>query len=342
MKVSRFLRDSKGATAVVTAIFLVVAVGSMSVAIDLGHLFLVKCELQAAADAGAIAGARGLLGIPAGAKGPVAISPDCSRALTHSQNLVAANKSDGGFLTQLPAADVAFGWYDSDAKSFVFGGCSDPKKVTAVKVVARKDSSANSSMPLFFGEFLGKKEIGVKAEAIATSDYPGLAPEGVGTFPIAVDRDKVPPNNLPFKVHLNPTPGDDGCWHAYKNPSSGTSDTRGYIDGSLPSPELRVGDQINVKEGVADAALQEVSRQLEARTRQGKTYDILVPIIPANSSHANWQPVEGFATMRITNVQSQGSDKYVAGQIIPNMVAPGVEPGGPNCGTRAGVPKMGG
>jgi hypothetical protein len=341
MQVSRFLQDTKGATAVVTAIFLVVAVGSMSVAIDLGHLFLVKCELQAAADAGAMAGARGLLGIPAGATSPVAINPDCSRALTHSQNIVAANKSDGALLT-LPAGDVAFGWYDSGAKTFVFGGCSDPKKVTAVKVVARKDSSANSSMPLFFGEFLGKKEIGVKAEAVALSDYAGYAPPGVGTFPLAVDRDKVPPHNLPFKVHLNPTPGDEGCWHAYKNPSSGASDTRAYIDGTLPSPEIRVGDQINVKEGVSDSVLQEVDRQLAARTRQGKTYDILVPVIPANSSHANWQPVEGFASMRITRVEAQGAKKYVEGQILPNMVAPGVEPGGPDLGTRAGVPKMGG
>lgn len=340
MKLSRFLRDTEGATATVTAIFLVVAMGAMSVAIDLGHLFLVKCELQNAADAGAMAGAIGLLSIPPGTRSPVAITPDCSRALSASKMVVAANNAEGESLT-LPPADVLFGRWDSAAKNVVLEGCSDPRKVTAVKVVARKDPTANSSMPLFFGDFFGKKEVGVTAEAVALTDYAGYAPPGVGTFPLAVDRDKVPPNNIPFRIHLNPTPGDEGCWHAYKNPSSGASDTRAYIDGTLESPEIRVGDKINVKEGVADSVLHEVDRQLADRTRQGKTYDVLVPIIPADSSHSNWQPVEGFATLRISKVEAQGGDKYVEGKIVPDMVAPGVEPGGPDCGTRAGVPKMG-
>jgi hypothetical protein len=101
-----------------------------------------------------------------------------------------------------------------------------------------------------------------------------------------------------------------------------------------------VGDQINVKEGVTDSALQEVERQFDLREKKGQTYDVVVPIIPANSSHAGWQPVEGFATMRITKVVPQGGDKYVEAKIVENYIAPGMEPGGPNFGTWAGVPKM--
>jgi hypothetical protein len=184
------------------------------------------------------------------------------------------------------------------------------------------------------------KDKDLTAEAVGFSSYVGYAPPGVGTFPIAVDRDKVPPTNSPFRVHLNPTPDDDGCWHSYKDSSSSTSDTRDYIDGTKPSPDLRVGEQINVKEGVADSALQEVAKQLADLTRQGKTYDVLVPVIPANSSHAGWQTVEGFASLRITDVVTQGSDKYVEGYVLNDQVAPGVEPGGPNYGTRASIPKM--
>ncbi|MBI4644446.1 MAG: hypothetical protein HY790_12530 [Deltaproteobacteria bacterium] len=323
----------------ITALGILTAVGSMAVAIDLGHLFVVKSELQAAADAGAMAGAIGLLAIPPGTTGSVTITPDCSRALATSQKVVTANKADGASLT-LPTADVVFGWWDTGTKAFVAGGCSDPNKVTAVKVVTRKDPTANGPVPLYFTGFFGMREKGLTAEAVGLTDYAGYAPPGAGTAPLAVDRDKVPPNNTPFKIHLNPSPDDDGCWHSYKDRSSGTSDTRDYINGTKPSPDLKVGDQINVKEGVANSALQELADQLAARTSQGKNYDVLVPVIPAGSSHSGWQPVDGFATLRITEVETQGGDKYVKGYILPDQVAPGVEPGGPNCGTRAGVPKM--
>lgn len=339
--ISKFLRETEGTVAVTTAICLIVAVGSMAVAIDLGHLYLVKTELQRAADAGAMAGARGLLAIPPGAAGPVAISQDCGRALAVTQRVAPANKTDGDTLTLLDS-DVTFGRWDSASKSFEPIGCSNPKLVDAVKVVTRKDSSANSPVLFDFAGALpgGKSSQDVTAQAVGLISYVGHAPPGAKVFPLAVDADKVPPNNTPFRIHLNPTPGDEGCWHAYKDSSSGTSDTRAYIDYSLPSPELKVGDLINVKEGVADAALQEVARQYEQITRQGNTYDVLIPIIPANSSHSNWQPVEGFGTLRITDVRPQGSDKYVEGFIVPDYVAPGVNPGGPNFGTLAGIPKM--
>jgi len=339
MRISKFLRGTEGAAAVITALSLIAAVGSMAVAIDLGHLFVVKSELQAAADAGAMAAAIGLMSVTPGTRGPVDINPNCERGLTIGKRVVAANKADGSSLA-LPTADVVFGTWDSATMSFVPTGCSDPKKVTAVKVVTRKDNTANGPVPLYFTALFGMREKGLTAEAVGLSAFAGRAPEGLGTFPIAVDHDKVPPNNSPFKIHLNPTPGDDGCWHSYKDNSSGASDTRDYINGTKPSPELSVGDQINVKEGVADSALKEVAKQLADYTRQGKPYDVFVPVIPADSSHSGWQPVDGFASLRITEVLDQGGDKYIAGYVLNDKVVPGAEPGGPDCGTRAGVPKM--
>jgi hypothetical protein len=336
------VRDTKGGIAAITALFLAVAVSAMAIAIDLGRIFLVRCELQRAADAGAMAAAVGLLPIPPGTTGPVGnITPDCNRSRTTSQQVVAANTADGGSLT-LPSADVIFGTWDMTSKSFAPVGCGNPNQVTAVKVLTRKDHTINGPVPLSFSYILspGMTEKEMTAEAIGLMGFAGNAPQGVGTFPLAVDRDKVPPNNTPFRIHLNPTPGDEGCWHSYKDSSSSTSTTRDYIDGTKPTPEINVGDNINVKEGVADSALAEVSRQLAQRSGEEKTYDVLVPIIPANSSHSGWQPVEGFATLRITEVETRGSDKYVGGYIVPDYVAPGVGPGGPNFGTRAAVPKM--
>lgn len=341
MRLVGFRRDTEGAVAAITAIVLTVAVGAMSLAIDLGHIFLVRCELQRAADAGAMAGALALLNVASQRGGQQFLTPNCSRSLTASQQVVAANTADGGALA-LPSNDVIFGRWDTAAKTFVTTGCGNPNLITAVKVITRKDNTANGPVPLSFSRILpgGMADKELSAEAVALTSGVGGARRGAGTFPLAVDEDKVPPNNAPFRVHLNPTPGDEGCWHTYKQPSSGARDLRDYIDGSAPSEELQVGDQINVKEGVADSVLQEVGRQLTQRLSDNQTYDVLVPVIPANSSHSGWQPVLGFAALRITSVETQGGDKYIEGYVIPNYVADNdkVMPGGPNYGTYAGQP----
>ena len=54
------LKDQTGATAVVIAISLVLLVSCAALAIDLANLYVKRNELQNAADAGALAGARNL------------------------------------------------------------------------------------------------------------------------------------------------------------------------------------------------------------------------------------------------------------------------------------------
>ena len=54
----RRLGNQKGVTIVVVAIVLVVLIGFAALAIDLGYLYIVRGELQNAADSGALAGAQ--------------------------------------------------------------------------------------------------------------------------------------------------------------------------------------------------------------------------------------------------------------------------------------------
>ena len=55
-----FLRDKKGIAVPVTAICIVMLLTIVAVVIDLGRLYVIKAELQNAADAGASAGAQAL------------------------------------------------------------------------------------------------------------------------------------------------------------------------------------------------------------------------------------------------------------------------------------------
>ncbi len=54
------LKDSSGSILVATVIIMTAFIGLLAVVVDLGHLFVVKSQLQNAADAGALAGARAL------------------------------------------------------------------------------------------------------------------------------------------------------------------------------------------------------------------------------------------------------------------------------------------
>ena len=60
-RMSAFGRNESGAVAIITAILMVVFLGFLALAVDIGHLAAVKNELQNAADAAALAGARALV-----------------------------------------------------------------------------------------------------------------------------------------------------------------------------------------------------------------------------------------------------------------------------------------
>ncbi len=51
-----WIKEERGATFVVVALLIIVLVGVAALAIDTGHLFVVRNELQNAADAGCLAG----------------------------------------------------------------------------------------------------------------------------------------------------------------------------------------------------------------------------------------------------------------------------------------------
>ena len=55
---SKLHRREDGAVLPVTAVYLIVGIGVLALALDLGHIFLVKNELQRVADAAALAGAK--------------------------------------------------------------------------------------------------------------------------------------------------------------------------------------------------------------------------------------------------------------------------------------------
>ena len=65
MKKLRVYLDQSGSVGLIFALSLMVILGLAAVVIDLGHAYVVKREIQKAAEAGALAGARALALDPA-------------------------------------------------------------------------------------------------------------------------------------------------------------------------------------------------------------------------------------------------------------------------------------
>lgn len=316
---AKIRQNEKGAVLPILAVSLLVAVGFLALALDLGHAFLLKCELQRVADSAALAGALRLLTPASGSQAGVTLaSPDCTRALTAAQTVSLRHFADGSQIS-LDNLNISFGIWTGT--NFIDTGCASPSQVNAVRAVATKTT------PLYFGSIItGKQNLTVSAAALVLVGAVGGLPPGFKTLPLAVDADKLPSNGQKLVIHLNPTPGDDGCWHAFfwQNPSA--SLIRDIINGVVETPYLKVGDLIKVKEGVSDSDLKALGKQLQDK---GGTWDVVLPVIPPDS-HTGWAEVLGFAAVRLTLVDSQGQDKRVEALTLNNRLTPTALPGGPN------------
>ena len=90
--------DESGAAAIIVAIVFTALCGFVGLAVDIGHMVMVKAELQRTADAGALAGVTGL--VPYTGPGPDQTPNwDQGEAKAHTIISNAANKADNQTFT---------------------------------------------------------------------------------------------------------------------------------------------------------------------------------------------------------------------------------------------------
>ncbi len=326
----KFCRQERGAVAPISAVYLIVVIAILALAIDLGHIFLVKSELQRVADSAALAGALRLMTPNSGVSpGVTAVSPDCARAITAAQAVGTQNNTDGQ-PTTLAHIAVSLGTWSGT--TFTDTGCASPTLVNAVQAVASRATD------IYFGGIItGSNTINLSALATVLVGTVGGLPPGYPTLPIAVDSDKLPSNGERLVMHLNPTPGDDGCWHTFFWQNPAASLIKDIINGDVETPLIKEGDSIKVKEGVADSDLKELGKKLQAN---GGTWDVVLPVIPPDS-HTGYAEVLGFAAVRMTLVEAQGGDKRIEFETLNNKLTSTALPGGSTYfGLSTGSPRL--
>jgi Flp pilus assembly protein TadG len=177
-----FLRNETrrpGATIPLFALLLVPLLGMLAFSVDIGYIALVATDLQTAADAAALAGAEKLQEFYVDYTLPnqlyksaivTTATTNVSGSPMETAKRFASYNKAGNVFIGLRDQDITFGFTDANGTyhsnyNGVGLGNGFPN---SIKVIARRDGSANSPLSLFFGPVFGFKTKELTATATAT------------------------------------------------------------------------------------------------------------------------------------------------------------------------------
>jgi hypothetical protein len=180
MAIRRLRRtERRGTILVLVALISIPLIGIVAFAVDYGHLMKVHCDLQRYADCAALAAVQDLIPNETGFQ-----DLDAVRAVTRdyvTQNL-------GAGFTVLDA-DIEMGRFDP---STVYSQVTllNTGVFDTVRVKLRRDSSANSKVPLFFAKVFGMNDSDVTASGTAVLQKGRYILPGANVLPFAVPKDE--------------------------------------------------------------------------------------------------------------------------------------------------------
>ncbi|WP_175951737.1 TadG family pilus assembly protein [Burkholderia sp. BCC0405] len=327
----------RGSVALFFLLFLIPLLMFGALAIDVAWVAVVTNQLQNAADAAALAGARSLM---SGA------TLNWSQAVTAANQAVALNTAAGA---QLSTGTVTAGYwnltqtpYGMQATTITLGTYDVP----AVQVtVSRKANVNGGNIPLLLGGLLGISSTPGSATAVAVVTSPAAIGAG-GVFPIALDQCifnqywnsatneplYYPLTNIPYELTI--TNGQvygssciAGTWTSFLVNASDVPTLTGLMQTGNPT-QLSIGNSIYLAPGAKTA--------LYGSVPVGAT--VLMPVV-TNSSSSSYVPIVAFAPFAI-DASVGGSGKYIMGHFVTGYRIPATVSGaGPNYGAY-GAPKL--
>jgi hypothetical protein len=289
----------KGSTVVFVAIAIVVLLSMAALAVDLGYLYVVRGELQNAADSGALAGAQVLyndLGtsVNAGAN---------SMAQSYVQN----NYSEHA---QATVDIVERGHWSFATKTFTPNDSLDPVDlwnatteqldantdfINAVRVVTRRKRSGGQLPSHFFAKVFGAQPSEVKATAVAYIGFAGkLKPHEVDQ-PIAICKQAITVNNtyscgIGRMLNSGQNAGHQTAgWTNFSQPceTASASSVRPFVCASGNPITLALGESLgttngtvqNVYDGIMDCWESNSSLDTDADGIPDQPWKMTLPVI---------------------------------------------------------------
>jgi len=357
--------QERGSILVFVTISLVALLGFAALATETGRAWQAKSQLQAAADAAALAGAGSLLSSDF-------TSVDEAAARTAATTYGAQHKALGTNLT-IAAADVEVGSWDMASRTFTaMPGNTDPDVMRAVRVITRRDNTLNGPIDTVLGRAMGVNSITVNTDAVAEWGFAGSGGPGVVDLPIAIDCCAVAgpgctanycdyvSNTIPDPsctlsttgetvscLEFFSTPEQNACWTVFDGTSSAVS-VPGMSDIIANGNPVEIGNEpIYLDNGTKTPIVQDIKDKFEAEGSDTNgdgvvdSWVVTLPVVECQNpgdqcASGNTQHIVGFLCMDIREIIVT-PDKLIKGDFIcstdPRCDADGFGPGGPLIGS---------
>lgn len=341
----------KGAVAVLVAVLLLFLIGMVALVVDVGYLYATRSELQNAADAAALAGARQLGFLYEEMSHGAQKAYDCGSCSAIVAAATDFKNQAGGVAIEIQPADVEVGrWKD---KTFT----PTTAAPNAVRVSASRVAGNNGPLLTFFAGLFGKESFDVRAQAVAalTAQSTGNAELPVGFATAFFDR-YAGDDYCGEDIKFYPA-GEASCagWHVFNEKASSAETLRNVLDTlnpqkdvkgnkrvNIPNPiDLGTGPEFNFTEGNLTAAFGNMKDLFDTKkdpvTGQWET-NVVVFLGNDCKQINNLKQVVGFASVVITQVL-EAPEKEIKGKIICK-VEEGRGGGGEEYGSVGSVPGL--
>lgn len=328
---------------------MVAVLGMTALVVDGGRIHAARAELQTVADLAAKSGARELARVymDEGRDDPtsdtLAVSEQ-ARIATAARLRGLKNRA-GGTPIAIDPGDVQVGKWDDATGEFV----ETQVGPTSVQVVARRDSTANGELPVFFAGVFGYSGVPVRATGAARISGIRYLPPGKADFPVAIAKAWFNSHSSPCgasnRIRFQPTGSAEGCagWHTFEEDPASGSELKKILNGlrlgTFKSPEIEVGKtELIFNGGTVTAAITELQDLYDAKKNSAGELAVLIPVYDRDdcSNPNGWVRIVGVARAVITKVESS-PEKVVEARVQCGVIED-VESGGPDFGTLAAGP----
>ena len=315
------IRKQRGQVMVLFVLLMFALLGFGALAIDTANLYLIRNQLQNAADAAALSGANYLYPF-------ISSGPNWSQAQTKATATARLNSVDGVLLTD---ATVQTGfWNITGTPSTLQATTITPGQydLTAVQVTISKMAGVNGGpVNLIFGPIIGIKTANVSAQAVAVTGAPSMLKAGQ-LFPLAMAKSVYDTywNTTTNSPKINPSTGQpytfqvggsklgQGAWTTFNANSNSSSTVRDFVVNRSPI-NYKMGDNIWITTGSKTSAYGSVPPNI----------DVLIPVV-VNVNKSGLQQIVAFGAIHIDFASSSG--KYVQMHFITNYKSNSSAPGG--------------
>jgi Flp pilus assembly protein TadG len=343
------LDNSRGAVAVMVAIMMTVLLAMAAAALDIGHALVARNELQNSADAGALAGARalGILyeGMTPAAMGTYQLSGGDAATITTAVQTTAVLNAAAGVNVTVNAGDVQIGLWNSATRTMT-PTVNQPR---SVRVITRRDGTANGPISTFLAGVVGMTSVNVRAVATAELTAIGSTPPAALDLPVAISQLFFTQYGCGDSIMLYPSNGNPQSCAGFttfdQTPSNNAAMLaiiNGMINGSYQTPSTTAGtSQLNFTNGtLSNPTWDALVNLFNTKKDANGVWDALVAVYQGSACNPSGAiPIIGYANIRITNIHGQPGATIVGNVSCPLFQGGGVG-GGPAFGVFTTLPGL--